>query len=368
MSQSAVNRALITGDTVGGVWTFVIDLARELSRCGVEVMLATMGNVPSADQKAQAAAIPNLRHEWRNYKLEWMSDPWSDVQAAGEWLLQLESEFQPDVVHLNTLVHGALPFKARTIVTVHSCVVSWWEAVKATPLPSLWDRYVHEVKRSLRAADVVTAPTQAMLDAAIRIYSIDRKKARAVHNGRSSDGFYVDAKSGFFLGSGRLWDEAKNISLLVNAAAELQWDVYLAGHVDHTDGQPLASCGCHTLGHLSSSELASWYARADVFIAPSLYEPFGYSALEAAYSGCALILGDIPSQREVWGRAALYVDPHDVDHLAHTARRLAEDPIQTKLFGTRAFAHARRYSPERMCRQYLDLYAAAAQWRTLCAS
>ncbi len=31
---------------------------------------------------------------------------------------------------------------------------------------------------------------------------------------------------------------------------------------------------------------------------PARYEPFGLSVLEAALSGCALVLGDIPSLRE----------------------------------------------------------------------
>ena len=35
---------------------------------------------------------------------------------------------------------------------------------------------------------------------------------------------------------------------------------------------------------------------------PARYEPFGLSILEAALSGCALVLGDLPSLRELWDR------------------------------------------------------------------
>jgi glycogen synthase len=56
---------------------------------------------------------------------------------------------------------------------------------------------------------------------------------------------------------------------------------------------------------------ADWYARASIYALPARYEPFGLSALEAALSGCALILGDIPSLREVWLEAAPYVSPDD---------------------------------------------------------
>ena len=58
--------------------------------------------------------------------------------------------------------------------------------------------------------------------------------------------------------------------------------------------------------------------RAAIYALPARYEPFGLSILEAALSGCALVIGDIPSLREIWADAALFVpsDGHDAP-LAH---------------------------------------------------
>ena len=53
-----MTRVLMTADTIGGVWTYAIDLCRALIPHGVEVTLATMGNLPSAEQRRQAAAAP----------------------------------------------------------------------------------------------------------------------------------------------------------------------------------------------------------------------------------------------------------------------------------------------------------------------
>ena len=61
MPESAVRRVLMTGDTVGGVWTFTLDLARALQTWNIEVTLAAMGGEPMKEQRAEAAAIPNLR-------------------------------------------------------------------------------------------------------------------------------------------------------------------------------------------------------------------------------------------------------------------------------------------------------------------
>src|SRR5690625_7216151 len=43
----------------------------------------------------------------------------------------------------------------------------------------------------------------------------------------------------------------------------------------------------------SDLEVFTWLRQASVFVMPSRYEPFGLSVLEAALSGCALILSDI---------------------------------------------------------------------------
>ena len=46
---------------------------------------------------------------------------------------------------------------------------------------------------------------------------------------------------------------------------------------------------------LSGEDIRPWFARAGIYALPAVYEPFGLSVLEAALSGCALVLGDIPS-------------------------------------------------------------------------
>src|SRR3954468_19013092 len=123
-------RILMTTDTVGGVWTYAIDLAKSLQRAGVEIDLATMGAKLSPQQWRDANALPNVTIHESEFKLEWMDDPWRDVAAAGKWLLVLEEQFRPDLIHLNGYAHGALPFAAPSVVVAHSCVCSWWRAVK----------------------------------------------------------------------------------------------------------------------------------------------------------------------------------------------------------------------------------------------
>ena len=117
-------RVLMTGDAVGGVWSYALELARSLGPRDVEVCLATMGPLPSAEQRRDAAAIPNLHLVTSDYALEWMDEPWEDVDSAGGWLRVLEERIGADVVHLNGYAHAALPFRAPVVVVAHSCVCS----------------------------------------------------------------------------------------------------------------------------------------------------------------------------------------------------------------------------------------------------
>jgi len=87
-----------------------------------------MGGFLKASQAHEAAQISNLTLYESHYKLEWMEDPWTDVEEAGAWLLELAQRVQPDLVHLNNYVHGALPWSVPVLMVGHSCVLSWWQA------------------------------------------------------------------------------------------------------------------------------------------------------------------------------------------------------------------------------------------------
>ena len=105
-------KILMTADTVGGVWTYALELARVLGDFSIEVVLATMGRALSRSQRREAAELPHLHVFESTYKLEWMDSPWDDVDRAGEWLIELAAATQPAIVHLNNYAHGALGWPA----------------------------------------------------------------------------------------------------------------------------------------------------------------------------------------------------------------------------------------------------------------
>jgi glycosyltransferase involved in cell wall biosynthesis len=348
----------MTADAVGGVWQYALALGSGLVQAGVRVTLAVIGPPPHAAQR-EAAAQRGLQVRVSGGRLEWMADPWRDVEADRRWLLELEERCAPDVVHLNAYCHADAGFRAPVLVGAHSCVCSWWRAVHGAPAPAEWDEYRTRVTRGLSAAALIVAPTAAMLDALRREYAVGLPNARVIPNGASC-GFPRDAspasREPFILAAGRLWDDAKNIQALCSVAPRLPWPVCVAGDACSPDGKEVRTTGVRPLGRLEPPALRAWLERASIYALPAKYEPFGLSVLEAALCGCALVLGDIPSLRENWSGAAVFVQPGNAHDLESALARLIADRPERARLAAAARTRAAAFTPHRMAAAYLDAY------------
>jgi glycosyltransferase involved in cell wall biosynthesis len=349
-----IRRVLMTTDTLGGIWTYTLRLAAALADVGIETTVAAMGRPASPSQRADARRVRGLTLHESQYRLEWMDDAWDDVARAGEWLLDLERLTQPDIVHLASYAHGALPFAAPRIVVGHSCVLSRWRALRGEDAPPQYDRYRREVARGLAAADAVVAPSRAMLECLVHHYGVRSGLVIPNAGPRPSES---RSKAAFVLSAGRVWDEAKNIRALDDVARQIPWPIYVAGSLDGPEDRDRAAFDrVRLLGSLGTDALASWLARASIYAHPARYEPFGLAVVEAATAGCALGLGDIPSMRELWKDDALYVAPDDRATLASLLELLAsDDDLRTKL-GQGARLRALQFGAERMRHAYVSTY------------
>jgi glycogen(starch) synthase len=347
----------MTADAVGGVWTYALELIRAFRPRGIEVVLAVMGKRPERQQRREIGALRNAILEESDYKLEWMHGCWHDVAQAGDWLLELEQRFKPDVVHLNGYVHGAMPFLSPKIVVGHSCVLSWWEAVKRCDPPQFFGLYRAAVTRGLGAADIVITPTAAMMDALQNIYGFMRRTA-VIPNGRTPATMRSGKKEDIVISGGRIWDEGKNITQLIEVANLLKWPLVLAGDLTSPEGEEIRiPRSVHALGGLSPEALNKWLASASIFALPAKYEPFGLLPVEAALTRCALVLGNIPSLREVWGDSAVFVDPDDCEAIADAINRLANENERRDMMAEKARQRALRFSSQRMAEAYLQIYS-----------
>lgn len=349
-------RVLVTADTIGGVWSHALELARALHGAGIEVVLAAMGRRPTPDQERDAGGIEGLVLHAAPFRLPWMDDPWDDVARAGDWLLELAGSAGCDVAHLSEPVFAALPWWIPTLAVGHSCVLSWYADVRQESAPPEWDRYRAAMTAGFLSADAVAAPSRAMLAAIRRHYGV--RGGSVVPNGRDGGRYAPAPKEPVILTAGRLWDPAKNLALLTEVAASLPWPVQAAGALTPPDGAGVPVTGCvHLLGPLEPDAMAERLARAAIYALPARYEPFGLSVLEAALAGCALVLGDIPSLRELWDGVAIFVPPDEPETLRAALEALARDQGLRQTLAMRARRRALGFSPARMAAGYLDIYA-----------
>jgi len=95
---------------------------------------------------------------------------------------------------------------------------------------------------------------------------------------------------------------------------------------------------------------------AAIYAAPACYEPFGLGILEAAHSGCALVLSDIPTLRELWDDAAMFVEPHNPEDITAALQLLCRKPELRADLQAAASARAGHYRIETTAAKYSALY------------
>jgi len=365
------SRILMTADASEGVWTYAMELARGLRPCGVEILLAVMGPAISREQREEAARLEHVSLCAKPFALEGMKDPWRDVTQAGDWLLELEEQFEPHVVHLNHYCHGSLPWSAPVLISAHGCVLSWWQAVHGEQSPRSWTRYHAEVAAGLRGANLVVAPTRAMFDSLTRLYAPIPQLLqfqntsrfpgfRTIPHGRDAEGFCPLDKQDYVLSLSSPGDETQNFDMLNAVAERLPWPVVVGGRGPVAEGRSggFAHLGC--LDSLTSAERKWQMGRAAIFASPTRYDPFGFTVLEAALCGCALVLGDVPSLRETWGDAALFAPPDDAQAFGAALGILIEDAGLRTEMADRARLCALTFTPERMASEIMDCYRGLA--------
>ncbi len=365
-------RVLITADAMGGVWTHVESLVRAFKngRSGPAATASGTDRFPidCAVAVLGPAAPPSDAASSATYhlpcRLEWMQDPWADVRRSGAWLRDLAHQFKADVVHVNGFAHAACGFDVPVVVGAHSCVCSWWRAVHGTAAPPQWDPYRLAVKRGLGAASAVVAPSKAML-MMLETEHGALPNGEVIHNGARSHPLRADTEP-LVVSVGRFWDDAKNLRVLDAAASDVRWPIVVLGPTTGPDGRTHRPRHVRAVGPQPPRNVRRWLARARIYAHPARYEPFGLAVLEAAQAGCALVLSDLPSLREIWGPAAVYVPSADARAWAEALGTLIDDEARRTVLANAARRVARRYSVSAMARRYARVYTGLARRRDLC--
>jgi glycosyltransferase involved in cell wall biosynthesis len=347
-------RVLMTTDTVGGVWQYSVDLAKGLRVRGATITLAILGPPPNPDQQADAADLEMLVTE---LPLDWTAETREQVDNAGRALGRLAARLKPDIIHLNSPAFAAsASFSSPVVGVCHSCVATWWNAVRSGPLPEAFIWRSDLTRRGYGAADLLLAPTAAFAEMTARFYDLATMPL-VVHNGRRSpDIRTIESPLSSAFTAGRLWDEGKNLATIDRAAARTFTPISAAGPLQGPNGERAEFRHMGLLGRVSDREIQAQLSARPIFISTARYEPFGLAVLEAAQFGCALVLSDIPTFRELWNGCAIFIHPDDDASAAKAIDTLVQNPGLRSHLGDKARARAALYSVEAMCDGVIAAY------------
>jgi len=209
------------------------------------------------------------------------------------------------------------------------------------------NRAVYDIERAgMEAADRVIAVSNLTRNIVITKYGIPPEKVVTVHNAvRFSENDEGEAVRGLddkivtFLG--RITYQ-KGPDYFVEAAAKVLRRVpnvrfVMAGSGDlmHHVVRRVATLGIsdrfHFTGFLKGAEVNRMFAMSDVYVMPSVSEPFGISPLEAMKSNVPVIISKQSGVAEVLDYA-LKVDYWDVDAMADAIYALVTYPALARMF------------------------------------
>jgi glycosyltransferase involved in cell wall biosynthesis len=230
------------------------------------------------------------------------------------------------------------------------------------PRHSLKKRIAFRLRRwliclSVRSADIVMTPTQAMLDelrdfvdvpshkALVNPYGVESASpspgAPPVQSetGRSDPGhlckllyvsLYAEHKNlNTLLKAIPLLNENGAGKFLLQTTADPTWEgaAWTVTHQEDIDltKEPGISPWVRLLRPLPRERMEQLYLDSDIFVFPSLTESFGFPMAEAMSYGLPIVAADTPVNREICGEAAVYFRPLDPADLARQVRRVATD-------------------------------------------
>jgi glycosyltransferase involved in cell wall biosynthesis len=162
----------------------------------------------------------------------------------------------------------------------------------------------------------------------------------------------------------------KNLWRLIEAFGQLQAQhpdlkLALAGKKDRLYAQIEAKVQAAGIKNvvftdfISEGQLRWMYEHCAAYTFPSLSEGFGLPALEAMAHGAPLVSTNATCSPEVYGEAAHYFDPLDVQSIADAINEVLTDKQLREKLVTAGREQAKKYSWQRMAEQTLAVYTSA---------
>lgn len=264
---------------------------------------------------------------------------------------------QGDVNHITGDVHFLAYFlrSKKTLLTIHDLVtVHRFNGLHKAMILFFW--YWLPIKR----VAVVTVISESTKKDLLRHIKIDPRKVKLVHNPVSADiqpfarEFNAAKPVILQIGTG----SNKNVERVAQAIQGIPCHLRVIGKLDEDQLTVLKQCGVEysSESNILDAQIVDEYRQCDMLVFASTYEGFGLPIVEAQATGRPVVTSNILSMPDVGGDAACLVDPFDVSGIREGIMKIINNPVYRNELVRRGFKNVERFRPEKIARDYVDIY------------
>lgn len=281
----------------------------------------------------------------------------------------------PDLIHYPIqLGRPPAPRGIPLVVTVHDLVPSLFPETARADVLQGWRHFVRHIGR----ITIFITPSQSAAGDLAKTLEVPEDLIRVIPNGVApmyrpsptpeKDLSYLVKRYGirspFIVHVGTI-EPRKDLPTAIRALKYLPENISLAlaggpGWKSDNLDKVIAEVGVEgrvqRIGFVDDADLPSLYSAAKAAVFPSLYEGFGFPALEAMACGVPVVSTPAGSLEEVLGDTGIYFEARSPEELAKGIRRILEDPEWAADLALRARRRASEFSWRRAVFQTAHVY------------
>lgn len=340
-------------------------LSQSLSQLGCEVHILVL-NRKYGNQIVNGVQLHYINTSFEHFrKIPIVNNNVLSLISFKEIIYRFCREHEIDIIHDSSgyggreVCGGGIPF----VLTAHANAIGEFISYFDVPLSFINPNLIayaisvmltiFRVRLPGKCPDMVIAVSKATAEEWVRFFRIPKERVVTIHNGVDlsifTDLHVEESEEHTILSVGRLaWSKGHKymIDAMPNILSEYpNAKLWLVGD-PYTKDVPLQQYvrklgienSVRFIGKVSAERLYSLYHQAEVFVQPSLYEPFGITILEAMSMQKPVVatrVGGIPEiiTNEVEG---LLVEPGNSLQLAKAISRMFSDSSERRRFGSNA--------------------------------